>query len=128
MNKTNILIEFAGTGFVEAELVDQVSPRTYAAFLSKIPFESTASVWGDEIYFETPITTKTENGKTEMEIGDIAYWPPGRAMCLFFGPTPASKGSSPVAASPVNLIGKITKNIQLLHNVQDDKRIVVKLR
>jgi hypothetical protein len=122
-----IMIEFGNVGVVEAELFDRVSPKTYDAFLKAMPFESNANTWGEEIYFDTPVQMTSENGKKKVEVGDIAYWPPGRSMCLFFGRTPASTGSEPVAASPVNVIGKITKNIELLNKVEGDTGIKVKV-
>ncbi len=127
MASSKIIIEFVGVGAVEGELHDKMSPKTYEAFLKKIPFKSEANTWGKEVYFSTPISISSENGRKEVEVGDIGYWPPGRSMCLFFGPTPASSGSRPVAASPVNLIGKITGKIELLEKVKDGVAITVRL-
>jgi hypothetical protein len=127
MASSKIIIEFVGVGAVEGELNDKMSPKTYEAFLKKIPFKSEANTWGKEVYFSTPISISSENGRKEVEVGDIGYWPPGRSMCLFFGPTPASSGRRPVAASPVNLIGKITGKIELLEKVKDGVAITVRL-
>ena len=127
MATKKIMIEFGNVGIVEGELFDKVSPKTYEAFLKAMPFESNANTWGEEIYFDTPVNMTPENGKKKVEVGDIAYWPPGRSMCLFFGRTPASTSSEPVAASPVNAIGKITKNIELLHKVGNGAGIKVKV-
>jgi len=127
MAVTKIIIEFENVGIVEGELFDKVSPKTYEAFLKAMPFESDANTWGEEIYFDTPIYITGENGKEKVEVGDIAYWPPGRSMCLFFGRTPASSGDEPVAASPVNVIGKMMGNIELLHKVQNGTGIKVKV-
>ena len=127
MATKKIMIEFGNVGIVEGELLDKVSPKTYEAFLKAMPFESNANTWGEEIYFDTPVNMTSENGKKKVEVGDIAYWPPGRSMCLFFGRTPASTSSEPVAASPVNIIGKITKNIELLHKVGNGAGIKVKV-
>ncbi|MGQ9781631.1 MAG: cyclophilin-like fold protein [Nitrososphaeria archaeon] len=127
MASARIIIEFDGVGVVEGELNDKMSPKTYDAFVKKMPFESEASTWGKEIYFTTPVSMSSENGRREVEVGDIGYWPPGKSMCLFFGPTPASSGSKPVAASPVNIIGKILKNIDLLNKVRDGVGIKVRL-
>ena len=126
MTATRISIEFEEVGIVEGELFDKASPKTYNAFVKNMPFKSKANTWGKEIYFDTPISMPSENGKKEVEVGDIGYWPPGRSMCLFFGPTPASSGSKPVAASPVNVIGRITKNMELLHKVGDGVGIKVR--
>ncbi|MCZ7393110.1 MAG: cyclophilin-like fold protein, partial [Candidatus Methanoperedens sp.] len=72
-----------------------------------LPFESTAHRWGEEIYFDIPLDLKLENGKEVLDVGDIAYWPPGKNMCIFFGPTPSSKGGEVRAYSAVSVFGKV---------------------
>ncbi len=68
----------------------------------RLPFEGPASLWGDEIYFEIPVSMELEDGARQtVEVGDVAYWPQGEALCIFFGPTPASTDEKPRAASPV---------------------------
>ena len=73
-----------------------------------LPVKSVVNRWGDEIYFSIPLEVEIENGKESMEIGDIAFWPPGNAFCIFFGKTPASTDDKPRAASPVTVLGKLT--------------------
>ncbi len=91
---------------VEGELNE--SP-TAKAIADALPVRAGASTWGDEIYFGIPVTAGLEPGATDVrEIGDLAYWPPGHAFCIFFGSTPASHGDEPRAASPVNLVGRLT--------------------
>jgi len=87
-----------------AELNDS---ETAKAIWNALPFESQGSTWGDEIYFSIPVKLKAENAKAVVEAGDIAYWPPGSAMCIFWGPTPASHGDEIRPASPVNVFGKL---------------------
>lgn len=73
-----------------------------------LPLDATGSVWGDEVYFRTPIDAALEDGAGDVvDIGAVAYWPPGRALCLFYGPTPASVGDECRAASAVNAVGAI---------------------
>jgi hypothetical protein len=127
MNDTRISIEFEGIGVVEGILFDNVNPKTYRAVVNKIPFESEANIWGDEIYFDMPVSASVENGRKKVEVGDIAFWPPGKAMCLFFGSTPVSQGAEPVAASPVNVVGKVKKNIELLQKVVNGTKVEVKV-
>lgn len=122
-----VVIEFEGIGEVECELSSAVNPGTYEALVKCIPFQSKANVWGKEVYFRTPASHRLESGVKEVEVGDIAFWPPGRALCLFFGPTPESMGDKPVAASRVNVIGRIVKNIELLEKVRDGDRVRVRL-
>lgn len=91
-----------------------------------LPLEGFTKCWGKEIYFEIPVKAKLEPyARTEMEIGEIAYWPPGKALCIFFGPTPASTGNNPVAASPVNPIGKILGNIADLNEISSGEKIKI---
>ncbi|MBI2132478.1 MAG: hypothetical protein HYT99_06645 [Candidatus Tectomicrobia bacterium] len=83
------------------------------------PIRGRASVWGEEIYFPIPLQALQEEGaREEMEAGEIAYWPPGSAFCIFFGPTPASTGDAPRAASPVNPLGRIEGDATLFKKVR----------
>jgi hypothetical protein len=93
----------------ESTFLIQLNDSLTATLLrASLPLEATVNTWGREIYFETPVTAKLEpDARTEVSIGDVAYWPPGKALCVFFGTTPASTGSRPRAASPVTVIGKV---------------------
>jgi len=73
----------------------------------EIPITSTANRWGDEIYFKVPVYAELEDGVEILDVGSVAYWPPGNSVCIFFGKTPASTGEKPQAASPVTIIGRI---------------------
>jgi len=72
-----------------------------------LPIDSTAQRWGQEIYFDIPVNTGNEKGQETVEMGDLGYWPPGTAFCIFFGPTPMSEGEEIRPASPVTVFGKI---------------------
>lgn len=86
-----------------------------------------ANIWGDEIYFEIPLSAPQEpDAREEVAIGTIAYWPIGRAFCIFFGPTPVSRSEKPRAYSPVNILGKIEGDLSGLRDVQQGD--VVQLR
>jgi hypothetical protein len=65
------------------------------------------SRWGEELYGEIPVSIDKENSQVDCEVGDVGYWPDGKGFCIFFGPTPASKGDKPKAASPVNIFARI---------------------
>lgn len=94
-----------GNVVLDAELSDTACAREISASL---PIESVPSEWGDEFYFEIPVKMPLdETATTEVKVGDIGYWPPGRALAIFFGRTPISRGEDPVPASEVNLVGKI---------------------
>lgn len=89
-----------------------------------LPLEGRANLWGDEIYFEIPIVAEQEtDAKQDVEVGDLGYWPSGRAFCIFFGPTPVSDDERPRAYSPVNVIGRISGDLALLRQVPDGTRV-----
>jgi hypothetical protein len=119
---SNLKIVTKSAGTLTAELTGE-NPETAKAVISKLPIEGRANTWGDEIYFTIPVDTGEESPKAVVEIGDIAYWPPGRALCLFFGPTPASRGADIRPASPVNVFAKVTGDPKLLKLVPAGERI-----
>lgn len=94
----------AGSVEVGAVLHDT---RTADAIWEALPITGRANRWGDEIYFSIGLTLPAEQGREVVAVGDLGYWPPGQAFCLFFGPTPASQGDEPRAASPVNVFGRV---------------------
>jgi uncharacterized protein len=81
--------------------------RTAEAIWQALPIDGRASRWGDEIYFEIPVELEPEDGREVVEAGELGYWPPGTAFCLFWGRTPASRGEEIRAASPVNVFGRV---------------------
>ncbi|WP_152041897.1 cyclophilin-like family protein [Salinigranum salinum] len=83
------------------------APRTKEAIAGALPLEGDAAKWGDELYFSIPVDAESENARAEVDVGTVAYWPQGNALCLFWGPTPASSGEEPRAASPVNVVARI---------------------
>ena len=90
---------------IEAEMLNTL---TATRIVEALPFEGSANVWGDEIYFEIPLTLEPEpEARADVEVGDLAYWPAGPAFCIFFGPTPVSTGNKPRAYSPVNIFGRV---------------------
>jgi len=81
--------------------------RTATAVWDALPLSIAGQTWGDEIYFGIPVKVKAENARAVVEMGDLAYWPPGSAFCIFYGPTPASQGDEIRPASPVNVFGRV---------------------
>jgi hypothetical protein len=110
------------TGPVEAVLTDE-NPETAKAIYEALPIEARASTWGDEIYFSIPVDIKSENSKEVVELGDLAYWPPGNAFCIFFGKTPASRGNEIRPASAVNVFGKIEGDPKVFQKVRSGDSI-----
>lgn len=110
-----------------AELYESLAPETIKAIAKALPIVAFANRWGDEIYFETKIDNRVEeNSKEIVEIGDVAYWIPGRAICLFFGKTPISDDKIR-PASAVNVIGKILDDPVRLKKVKDGERVFVEI-
>ena len=93
-------------GKITAEAVLNDS-RTATAVWDALPLRIAGQTWGDEIYFGIPVTAKPENAREVVDVGDLAYWPPGSAFCIFYGPTPASRGDEIRPASPVNVFGRV---------------------
>jgi len=91
-----------------------------------VPFESTTNAWGDEIYFEVPVKNRLENGKKVLEAGDVAFWPEGSALCVFFGPTPISKGKAPEAISEVTPVGRLVGDPRAFEAVGDRRKVMVR--
>ena len=99
---------------------------TGQAILDALPLEGSANVWGDEIYFDVPLQLELEDGaREEVAVGDLAYWPSGPALCIFFGPTPVSRGSEPRAYSPVNVFGQVEGDALVFKSVLDGTPIRV---
>ena len=106
--KHMIQVDISNSSGVVLELNDENSPKTVKSFLEKLPFSLELNVWGDEIYTSSsPIDIPEENSKSPVSLYDVAFWPTGRAICLFYGPTPIGKNGEITPASPVNIIGKI---------------------
>jgi len=83
------------------------NPETRDAIAGALPLEGDAMRWGDELYFRTDVDVPVEDARAEVPVGAIAYWPQGNAVCLFWGPTPASHGDEPRPASPVNVVAEV---------------------
>ena len=90
-----------------------------------LPIEGSSSTWGDEIYFRTSIEAQEDASRQVVDMGDVGYWPPGQALCLFFGPTPASRGDEIRPASPVNVVGKLEGDPTVLKRVRSGATLLV---
>jgi uncharacterized protein len=111
-----------GTITTEAQLIDNT---TSDAIWEALPINSIVNTWGDEIYFAIPVTVASENVQEVVNAGDIAYWPPGKAFCIFFGPTPVSRSGEIRAASAVNVFGKLAGDPKVFSAVRDGEKISV---
>lgn len=113
----------AGDVSLTAELADN---ETANSIYDALPITGSANVWGDEIYFGIPVDVELASDATDlMDVGSLAYWPPGHAFCIFFGPTPASRGDEPRMASPGNIFGQINGNATDFRQVSDGTTVVI---
>ena len=112
----------AGAVSAEARLNDS---KTAGAIWDALPIEAKGQTWGDEIYFDIGLTAPLEQARDVVDVGDLAYWPPGQAFCIFFGRTPASQGDECRAASPVNVVGKIVGDARVFTKVRSGSRVTI---
>ena len=106
-----------GFGEAEGELIRFYSPMTVDNLARALPFEGRAARWREEVYFQTPVKMGTEKPKSKVEVGAMAYWPMGSALCIFYGPTDPY--------SPVNLVGKVTSNLEIFRSLKSGTKIRV---
>ena len=119
-----IRVSTPSAGEVYAELSDE-NPETARAIWEALPIEGRASTWGDEIYFSIPVEAGPENPREVVEMGDLGYWPPGSAFCIFFGPTPASRGDEIRPASPVNVFGRVEGDPRVFKKVRPGEAVTL---
>jgi len=117
ISRVKIKFTIEGMGQAEGELVRFLAPRTIDMIVRKFPIEGRAAQWKEEVYFETPIKMGEEKAKPAVETGTIAFWPMGSAICIFYGK------SQPY--SPVNIIGKVTDNLDLFKQIKSGTKIRV---
>jgi hypothetical protein len=111
---------------LEIELDDSIAPQTVHAILDNLPISVDVHIWGEEMYTDPiPVMVQGENSKPLVDLLDVAYWPPGQAICLFFGPTPIGNKGEIKPYSPVNVIGKIiSKDVKIPINLDGEKIIL----
>jgi hypothetical protein len=112
------------SGKVSAE-ADLNDTKTADAIYQALPIKGRANTWGDEIYFSIPVRLTSENPNEVVEMGDLGYWPPGTAFCIFFGKTPVSSGEEIRPASAVNVFGKVRGDAKVFKAVKDGEAITI---
>ena len=111
-------------GAIELEAILNDS-RTADAIWEALPFVANANTWGEEIYFAIPVNLELEQGQEVVELGDLGYWPPGSAFCIFFGPTPMSRGEEIRPASAVTVFGRVVGDATTLKEVEPGTKIII---
>ena len=101
------------------------NPKTAEEVWKALPIKGNANLWGDEIYFSTPVSLNEEKGREEVEVGALAYWPPGKAVCIFFGETPVSQHGEPRAASSVNVFAKVLGDPTIFKKVRNGDQVTL---
>jgi len=116
---TRYRIRLIAEGYGEAggELIRFLSPMTVENLAKALPFDGRLARWKEEVYFETPVKMGSEKAKSKVEVGCIAYWPMGSALCVFYGPTQPY--------GPVNVVGKVTSNLEMFRNAKSGTKIRV---
>ena len=119
-----VRVDLSKTKNITLELDDTIAPKTVSSFLNCLPLDVKINVWGEELYTDkTQIDVGAENSKSVVYKMDVAFWPQGNAICLFFGPTPVSSKGEIRPYSPVNVMGKIRKTeTDFLKNIHDGTR------
>jgi hypothetical protein len=112
-----------GKLMMDAELNDTATATKVAEAL---PIKASFNTWGDEIYFSIPVAESLEKSAKEVvNVGDLGYWPPGKAFCIFFGQTPASQPGKIMPASAVNVIGKVLGDATQFKKVMNERQVVL---
>jgi hypothetical protein len=117
---SRVPVKFLAEGFseiAEGEFIRFLAPRTVDTILKKLPVEGRAALWKEELYFEIPVKMGDEKAKATVDKGTIAFWPMGNALCIFYGETQPY--------SPVNIVGRIVKNLELFAKVKSGTKIRV---
>jgi hypothetical protein len=120
-----ITIRSKAVGEVTAELYAERRPKTVEAIGAALPITARTNTWGDEIYFSIGVTVNLEHAQDVVEKGALAYWPPGKAFCIFFGPTPASRSDESRAASPVTVFGRVLGDPAVFKHVKHGDEIII---
>jgi hypothetical protein len=108
---------------MEAQLHDTPTAQKIARAL---PIHASFNTWGDEIYFAIPVTSELdENASEVVELGDLGYWPPGKAFCIFFGQTPMSRPGEIRPASAVNIVGKVIGDAAQFKQVMHERQVIL---
>ena len=111
-------------GGVSATATLNDSPTAQAVW-DALQLEGRANVWGDEIYFRIPVSLAEEDAQEVVELGALGYWPPGNAFCIFFGPTPMSRGNEIRPASPVNVFGRVDGDATVFKRVDGGAHVSI---
>jgi len=117
VSRIPIKLLIIAVGKAQGELIRHLAPRTVDAIVKKLPVEGRAALWKEEVYFEVPVQMGEEKARSKVAKGDLAFWPMGNAFCIFYGE------SQPY--SPVNTVGKVTKNLELFERVKSGSVIRV---
>ena len=118
VSRPKIALMIEGLGEAHAEFHRFAAPRTVDALLRVLPVGGRAAIWGEEVYFQVPVKAPAESPKSTVPVGSLAYWPMGSAVCVFYGTTKPY--------SPVNIIGKVTSDLELFRKVRAGTTVTIR--
>ena len=114
---------------IKAGLIEAVAElndtRTAQAIWEALPIKARVNLWGEEVYFSIPVSLELEVGQELVRAGDLGYWPEGNAFCIFFGPTPVSRGDEIRPASAVTVFGRITGDATIFKQVASGAKVTI---
>ena len=111
-------------GLIEA-VAELNNTRTAQAIWEALPIKARVNLWGEEIYFSIPVSLELEAGQELVSAGDLGYWPEGNAFCIFYGPTPISRGDEIRPASAVTVFGRITGDAAIFKQVASGAKVTI---
>jgi hypothetical protein len=117
ISRISIILKVEGLGEAKGELIRHLSPRTVDTISRILPIEGRAALWKNEVYLEVPIRMGEEKPKNSVQKGALAYWPMGKAFCIFH--------SDAQPYSSVNIIGQITENLEIFSKIKSGTKIRV---
>jgi hypothetical protein len=111
-------------GAIEA-VAELNNTRTAQAIWEALPIKGQVNLWGKEVYFSIPVSLELEAGQELVSAGDLGYWPEGNAFCIFFGPTPISRGDKIRPASAVTVFGRITGDATIFKQAASGAKVTI---
>ena len=117
VSRPKVIFSIEGVGNALGEFHRFASPRTADALLRNLPIGGRVVRYGEEVYFQVPVKASSESPKSSVDVGSIAYWPMGVAVCVFYGPTKPY--------SPVNKLGRITEGLELFRTVKEGTVVTI---
>jgi len=114
-------------GFPQGKIFARLQDTpTAQALIDALPIDSTASTWGEEVYFATPVSAELETTAREVvDPGTVCFWVQGNSLALPYGRTPASREDECRLVTSVNILGEVEGDPRELEKIRDGDEIQV---